>query len=61
VIGAWVGKKGGACRDGKPLGCSPQRKSLAGLGEAFFFFYPISSEYQIERINRPNMIEGIRV
>jgi hypothetical protein len=56
-----VGKKGGACRDGKPLGCSPQRKSLAGLGEAFFFLYPISSEYQIERINRPNMIEDIKM
>src|SRR5580700_12108367 len=28
---------------------------------AFFFFYSITSEYQIERINWPKYIEGIRV
>jgi hypothetical protein len=33
----------------------------AAPGAAFFFFYSISSGYHMERINRPNIIEGIRV
>jgi len=31
------------------------------VGAAFFFFYSISSEYQIERINPPKFFEGIKV
>lgn len=27
----------------------------------FFFFYPINSVYQIERISAPTIFEGIRV
>jgi hypothetical protein len=42
----------------KPLA---KRRSSAGLGGAFFFFYPIRSEYQIERINRPNIFAVIKV
>jgi hypothetical protein len=42
----------------KPLA---KRRSSAGLGGAFFFFYPIRSEYQIERINTPKFFEGIKV
>jgi hypothetical protein len=30
-------------------------------GQAFFFSYSISSEYQMERVNRPKLFEGIRV
>jgi len=38
---------------------SPKQKSrLVGRP---FLFYSISSEYHTERINRPNIIEGIRV
>jgi hypothetical protein len=36
-------------------------REKARRGEPFLFFYPISSEYQTERINTPKMIEGIRV
>jgi hypothetical protein len=45
----------------KPLKPLAKRRSSAGLGGAFFFFYSISSEYQVESINRPNLFEGIRV
>ena len=41
---------------GFPL--SQEQKSPAM--EALFFFYSISSEYHMERINRPNIFEGIR-
>jgi hypothetical protein len=30
-------------------------------GEAFFFVYPISSGYQVQTKNQPNIFEGIRV
>jgi hypothetical protein len=40
---------------------SPLQKQKSLAGARLFFFYPISSEYQIERINTPNIIEGIRV
>jgi len=39
----------------------PPGTEKAALGAAFFFFYSISSEYQIERINPPNIIEHIVV
>jgi hypothetical protein len=45
-------------RHGLSLLC---RSRKASPERGFFFFYPISSEYQIERINTPNIIEGIRV
>jgi len=47
----WVGGMGSLS--------SPEQKSRPKA--AFFFFYPISSGYQIERRNRPNIFEGIRV
>jgi hypothetical protein len=53
VTRGWLGSRHG-----------PSPLSETGKGRpkaAFFFFYSISSEYQIERINRPNIIEGIRV
>jgi hypothetical protein len=39
----------------------PPGTEKAALGAANFFFYSISSEYQIERINPPNIIEHIVV
>jgi hypothetical protein len=42
-------------------GGSPLRKQKSLPGWAgFFFFYSISSEYQIERINAPKLFEGIK-
>jgi len=38
---------------------SPKQKRPPGGG--LFFFYSISSEYQIESINRPSIFEGIRM
>jgi hypothetical protein len=40
---------------------SPLRNRKAASWGGFFFSYSISSEYHTERINRPNIIEGIRV
>jgi hypothetical protein len=39
---------------------SPEMEKAAHEA-AFFFFYSISSEYQIERINPPNIFESIVV
>jgi hypothetical protein len=68
VIGAfnaenWVtgaGKKRGACRcPASPSNLAKRKKPRRS--EAFFFFYPIRSEYQIERINTPNIFEVIKM
>jgi hypothetical protein len=53
-MGTWVGWLG----DMDSLS-SASRK--AAPGAAFFFFYSISSEYQIGGINLPNIFEVIRV
>jgi hypothetical protein len=47
-----------ASRHGASL-LSENRKARAR--RAFFLLYSISSGYQIERINPPNIFEGIRV
>jgi hypothetical protein len=54
------GKKRGACRHRQTPRTPLKRRSSAGFGGAFFFFYPIYSEYQVERINRPNIFEVIK-
>jgi hypothetical protein len=48
-------------RHGLSLGISSLGNGKRPLVAAFFFFYSISSEYQIERRNWPKYFEGIRV
>jgi len=56
---------GAGKREGLAAARQAPRTSLNGKSPAearlFFFFYPIRSEYQIERINTPNMIEVIKM
>jgi hypothetical protein len=56
VTRGWVGS-----RHGLSLGISSLGNGKRPLVAAFFFFYSISSEYQIERRNLPKLFEGIRV
>ena len=46
---------------GSGHGLSPLQNRKDRPEAAFFFFYSISSEYQIESINRPSIFEGIRM
>jgi hypothetical protein len=41
--------------------CAARRNKKSRLKGGFFFFDPISSGYQMERIKPPKLFEGIRV
>jgi hypothetical protein len=43
------------------MGSLSSQKQKSRLKGGSFFFYSISSGYQVERRNRPNIFESIRV